>query len=233
MEKEHILIIEDEENIARFMELELTYENFMVTICSDGRQGLENIKNKNFDLIILDIMLPKINGLELCKKIREFSEIPIIMVTAKSDVSDIVAGLELGADDYLTKPFNMEELIARIKRLLKRKTSKHKKIILGNLVLNLDTREVTRNEILINLSKTEFELLKYLMINANLVLSREQILNNVWGYNNFSGENVVDVYVKYLRDKIELNNEEPTIVTSRGVGYMLKFKNIVSGQNEI
>jgi len=233
MEKEHILIIEDEENIARFMELELTYENFMVTICSDGRQGLENIKNKNFDLIILDIMLPKINGLELCKKIREFSEIPIIMVTAKSDVSDIVAGLELGADDYLTKPLNMEELIARIKRLLKRKTSKHKKIILGNLVLNLDTREVTRNEILINLSKTEFELLKYLMINANLVLSREQILNNVWGYNNFSGENVVDVYVKYLRDKIELNNEEPTIVTSRGVGYMLKFKNIVSGQNEI
>lgn len=233
MEKEHILIIEDEENIARFMELELTYENFMVTICSDGRQGLENIKNKNFDLIILDIMLPKINGLELCKKIREFSEIPIIMVTAKSDVSDIVAGLELGADDYLTKPFNMEELIARIKRLLKRKTSKHKKIILGNLVLNLDTREVTRNEILINLSKTEFELLKYLMINANLVLSREQILNNVWGYNNFSGENVVDVYIKYLRDKIELNNEEPTIVTSRGVGYMLKFKNIVSGQNEI
>ncbi len=233
MEKEHILIIEDEENIARFMELELTYENFMVTISNDGRQGLENIKNIDFDLIILDIMLPKINGLELCKKIREFSEIPIIMVTAKSDVSDIVTGLELGADDYLTKPFNMEELVARIKRLLKRKKNKHKKIILGNLILNLDTREVTRDKNLINLSKTEFELLKYLMINANLVLSREQILNNVWGYNNFSGENVVDVYIKYLRDKIEFNNEEPTIITSRGVGYMLKFRNSISGQNEI
>lgn len=233
MEKEHILIIEDEENIARFMELELRYENYMVTISNDGRQGLENIKNIDFDLIILDIMLPKINGLELCKKIREFSEIPIIMVTAKSDVSDIVTGLELGADDYLTKPFNMEELVARIKRLLKRKTNKHKKIILGNLVLNLDTREVTRDKNLINLSKTEFELLKYLMINANLVLSREQILNNVWGYNNFSGENVVDVYIKYLRDKIEFNNEEPTIITSRGVGYMLKFRNSISGQNEI
>lgn len=233
MEKEHILIIEDEENIARFMELELRYENYMVTISNDGRQGLENIKNIDFDLIILDIMLPKINGLELCKKIREFSEIPIIMVTAKSDVSDIVTGLELGADDYLTKPFNMEELVARIKRLLKRKTNKHKKIILGNLVLNLDTREVTRDKNLINLSKTEFELLKYLMINANLVLSREQILNNVWGYNNFSGENVVDVYIKYLLDKIEFNNEEPTIITSRGVGYMLKFRNSISGQNEI
>lgn len=233
MEKEHILIIEDEENIARFMELELRYENYMVTISNDGRQGLENIKNIDFDLIILDIMLPKINGLELCKKIREFSEIPIIMVTAKSDVSDIVTGLELGADDYLTKPFNMEELVARIKRLLKRKKNKHKKIILGNLILNLDTREVTRDKNLINLSKTEFELLKYLMINANLVLSREQILNNVWGYNNFSGENVVDVYIKYLRDKIEFNNEEPTIITSRGVGYMLKFRNSISGQNEI
>ena len=224
MKNGNILIIEDEENIARFMELELKYENYDVTISTDGRLGLEEVKNNNYDLIILDIMLPKINGLEVCKKIREFSEIPIIMVTAKSDVSDIVMGLDFGADDYLTKPFNMEELIARIRRLLKKKANEYNKVfVLGNLELNNGNREVKRNDILINLSKTEFELLKYLMINVNLVLSREQILNNVWGYNNFTGDNVVDVYIKYLRDKIDIDSEEPTIITVRGIGYMLKY----------
>ena len=224
MKNGNILIIEDEENIARFMVLELKYENYDVTISTDGRLGLEEVKNNNYDLIILDIMLPKINGLEVCKKIREFSEIPIIMVTAKSDVSDIVMGLDFGADDYLTKPFNMEELIARIRRLLKKKANEYNKVfVLGNLELNNGNREVKRNDILINLSKTEFELLKYLMINVNLVLSREQILNNVWGYNNFTGDNVVDVYIKYLRDKIDIDSEEPTIITVRGIGYMLKY----------
>ena len=224
MKNGNILIIEDEENIARFIELELKYENYDVTISTDGRLGLEEVKNNNYDLIILDIMLPKINGLEVCKKIREFSEIPIIMVTAKSDVSDIVMGLDFGADDYLTKPFNMEELIARIRRLLKKKANEYNKVfVLGNLELNNGNREVKRNDILINLSKTEFELLKYLMINVNLVLSREQILNNVWGYNNFTGDNVVDVYIKYLRDKIDIDSEEPTIITVRGIGYMLKY----------
>ena len=224
MKNGNILIIEDEENIARFIELELKYENYDVTISTDGRLGLEEVKNNNYDLIILDIMLPKINGLEVCKKIREFSEIPIIMVTAKSDVSHIVMGLDFGADDYLTKPFNMEELIARIRRLLKKKANEYNKVfVLGNLELNNGNREVKRNDILINLSKTEFELLKYLMINVNLVLSREQILNNVWGYNNFTGDNVVDVYIKYLRDKIDIDSEEPTIITVRGIGYMLKY----------
>lgn len=220
----HILIIEDEENIARFMELELKYENYDVTISTDGRLGLEEVKNTNYDLVILDIMLPKINGLEVCKKIREFSEIPIIMVTAKSDVSDIVMGLDFGADDYLTKPFNMEELIARIRRLLKKKENESNKVfVLGDLELNNGNREVKRNGNLISLSKTEFELLKYLIINVNLVLSREQILNNVWGYNHFTGDNVVDVYIKYLRDKMDIESKEPTIITIRGIGYMLKY----------
>lgn len=224
MKNGHILIIEDEENIARFIELELKYENYDVTISTDGRLGLEEVKNNNYDLVVLDIMLPKINGLEVCKKIREFSEIPIIMVTAKSDVSDIVMGLDFGADDYLTKPFNMEELIARIRRLLKKKANEYNKVfIIGDLELNNGNREVKRDGNLISLSKTEFELLKYLMINVNLVLSREQILNNVWGYNHFTGDNVVDVYIKYLRDKMDIDSKEPTINTIRGIGYMLKY----------
>lgn len=225
MSKGSVLIIEDEENIARFMELELKYEGYEVSISYDGRNGLETIKNNSYDIIILDIMLPKLNGFEICKKVREFSNIPIIMVTAKSDVSDVVTGLDIGADDYLTKPFNMEELMARIRRLMKNTQQENTKIYkTGNLILNNGTREVFKENQKINLSKTEFELLKYLMININIVLTREQILNNVWGYDYVTGDNIVDVYIKYLRDKIDLDSEFNSIQTIRGVGYMLKIK---------
>lgn len=225
MSKGSVLIIEDEENIARFMELELKYEGYEVSISYDGRNGLETIKNNSYDIIILDIMLPKLNGFEICKKVREFSNIPIIMVTAKSDVSDVVTGLDIGADDYLTKPFNMEELMARIRRLMKNTQQENTKIYkTGNLILNNGTREVFKENQKINLSKTEFELLKYLMININIVLTREQILNNVWGYDYVTGDNIVDVYIKYLRDKIDSDSEFNSIQTIRGVGYMLKIK---------
>lgn len=148
----NILLIEDEEKIARFMELELKYEGFDVAIASDGEEGYKKFSNEKFDLIILDLMLPKLNGLELCKKIKKTSDIPIIMVTAKSDVADIVNGFEIGADDYLTKPFNMEELIARIKRFLKNKKDLNI-IIVNDLTLNENTREVFIKDVKINLSK--------------------------------------------------------------------------------
>lgn len=219
----NILLIEDEEKIARFMELELKYEGFDVAIASDGEEGYKKFSNEKFDLIILDLMLPKLNGLELCKKIKKTSDIPIIMVTAKSDVADIVNGFEIGADDYLTKPFNMEELIARIKRFLKNKKDLNIMIV-NNLTLNENTREVFIKDVKINLSKTEFDLLQFLMVNSNLVLTREKILNGVWGYNSDTNENIVDVYIKYLRDKL-LDKENQLIKTVRGVGYVLKKNN--------
>ena len=219
----NILLIEDEEKIARFMELELKYEGFDVAIASDGEEGYKRFLNEKFDLIILDLMLPKLNGLELCKKIKKTSDIPIIMVTAKSDVADIVNGFEIGADDYLTKPFNMEELIARIKRFLKNKKDLNI-IIVNDLTLNENTREVFIKDAKINLSKTEFDLLQFLMVNSNLVLTREKILNGVWGYNSDTNENIVDVYIKYLRDKL-LDKENQLIKTVRGVGYVLKKNN--------
>ncbi len=219
----NILLIEDEEKIARFMELELKYEGFDVAIASDGEEGYKRFLNEKFDLIILDLMLPKLNGLELCKKIKKTSDIPIIMVTAKSDVADIVNGFEIGADDYLTKPFNMEELIARIKRFLKNKKDLNIMIV-NNLTLNENTREVFIKDVKINLSKTEFDLLQFLMVNSNLVLTREKILNGVWGYDSDTNENIVDVYIKYLRDKL-LDKENQLIKTVRGVGYVLKKNN--------
>ena len=219
----NILLIEDEEKIARFMELELKYEGFDVAIASDGEEGYKKFSNEKFDLIILDLMLPKLNGLEICKKIKKTSDIPIIMVTAKSDVADIVNGFEIGADDYLTKPFNMEELIARIKRFLKNKKDLNI-IIVNDLTLNENTREVFIKDVKINLSKTEFDLLQFLMVNSNLVLTREKILNGVWGYGSDTNENIVDVYIKYLRDKLS-DKENQLIKTVRGVGYVLKKNN--------
>lgn len=219
----NILLIEDEEKIARFMELELKYEGLEVAIASDGEEGYKRFLNEKFDLIILDLMLPKLNGLELCKKIKKTSDIPIIMVTAKSDVADIVNGFEIGADDYLTKPFNMEELIARIKRFLKNKKDLNIMIV-NDLTLNENTREVFIKDVKINLSKTEFDLLQFLMVNSNLVLTREKILNGVWGYDSDTNENIVDVYIKYLRDKLS-DKENQLIKTVRGVGYVLKKNN--------
>lgn len=220
-----ILIIEDEEKIARFVELELKYEGYEVAIKHDGREGLKEIEERDYDLVILDIMLPGINGMEVCRRVRRFSDVPIIMLTAKDQVEDKVMGLDLGAHDYLTKPFAIEELLARIRGVLKRaqgvrKISNHIKI--KNLTMNTDIHQVKLRENLIDLTKREYELLAYLLKNRQIVLTREQILEAVWGYDYVGDTNVVDVYIRYLRSKIDDPYKEKYIYTVRGVGYVIK-----------
>ncbi|QZY56399.1 response regulator transcription factor [Crassaminicella profunda] len=225
MKAYRILIIEDEEKIARFVELELKYEEYEVAIKHDGREGLKEIEERDYDLVILDIMLPGINGMEVCRRVRRFSDVPIIMLTAKDQVEDKVMGLDLGAHDYLTKPFAIEELLARIRGVLKRaqgvrKNSNHIKI--KNLTINTDIHQVKVGENLIDLTKREYELLAYLLKNKQIVLTREQILEAVWGYDYLGDTNVVDVYIRYLRSKIDDPYKEKYIHTVRGVGYVIK-----------
>lgn len=225
MSKEKILIIEDELKIARFVELELKYEGYQVEQRHDGREGLQRALEGNIDLIILDIMLPSMNGMEVLRRLRQHSEVPVIMLTAKDQIMDKVMGLDMGADDYLTKPFAIEELLARIRAALKRKkvTAKETKVIqINDLKLDLDKYTVSFKDEIIDLTKREFELLKYLMENQNIVLTREKILEKVWGYEYLGDTNVVDVYVRYLRSKIDDRFDRKLIHTVRGVGYLLK-----------
>lgn len=221
-----ILIIEDEIKIARFLELELKHEGYEVIISGEGRQGLSRALNENVDLVILDIMLPGLNGIEVCRRIRMESQVPIIMLTAKDDVTDKVAGLDTGADDYMTKPFAIEELLARIRVALNRKMN-HKdtkldKLQIGDLQLNIASHSAYYNEEELTLTKKEYELLEYMMRNKNIVLSREQLLNHVWDYEYFGDTNVVDVYIRYLRQKIDEKYGIHLISTVRGVGYIIK-----------
>jgi len=225
MAKEKILIIEDELKIARFVELELKYEGYEVEKCHDGREGLQRALEGNIDLIILDIMLPSMNGIEVLRRLRQHSEIPVIMLTAKDQIMDKVMGLDMGADDYLTKPFAIEELLARIRVALKRKKAaaiETNLIQINDLKLDLDKYTVSFKDYIIDLTKREFELLKYLMENQNIVLTREKILDRVWGYEYLGDTNVVDVYVRYLRSKIDDRFDRKLIHTVRGVGYLLK-----------
>ncbi|NLP17181.1 MAG: response regulator transcription factor [Clostridiales bacterium] len=221
-----ILIIEDELKIARFLELELKHEGYEVLIAGEGRQGLEKALKENVDLVILDIMLPGINGIEVCRRIRLESQVPIIMLTAKDDVSDKVAGLDTGADDYMTKPFAIEELLARIRVALNRKKNqkepKLENLEIGKLKLNLASRSAYYGEDELTLTKKEYELLEYMIRNKNIVLSREQLLNHVWDYEYFGDTNVVDVYIRYLRQKIDEKYGVHLISTVRGVGYIIK-----------
>lgn len=202
-----ILIIEDESKIARFIELELKYEGYEVEIAFDGRSGLEQGLKKDIDLILLDVMLPNLSGIEVCRRIRMESSVPIIMLTAKDDVTDKVAGLDIGADDYMTKPFAIEELLARIRVALNR-NSKHSQgkvdiLQIGELKLNLTSYSAFYGEEELSLTKKEYELLEYLIKNKNIALTREQMLNNVWDYEYLGDTNVVDVYIRYLRQKID------------------------------
>lgn len=220
-----ILIVEDEVKISRFLQLELTYEGYSVDYAFDGREALNIFDPLKYDLVILDIMLPKINGIEVLRKIRKISDIPIIMLTAKDDISDKITGLDLGADDYITKPFSIEELLARIRVSLRHNTKKahsSKTLTFNALKLDTDSYNVTYDNIQIDLTKTEFELLKYLMENKNIVLTREKIITEVWGY-DYNGEtNIVDVYIRYLRNKIDDRFNKKIIYTIRGVGYTIK-----------
>ncbi len=224
MAGERILIIEDEVKIARFLELELEYEGYSVERQHDGRNGLERAVSGDFDLIILDVMLPSLNGMEVLRRLRQSSETPVIMLTAKDEVTDKVMGLDIGADDYMTKPFAIEELLARIRVILKRKKAplQNTCISAGGLKIDLDKYSVSFNHEGIDLTKKEYDLLKYLVENKNVALTREKILETVWGYDYYGDTNVVDVYIRYLRSKIDDRYKVKFIHTVRGVGYIFK-----------
>lgn len=221
-----ILIVEDETKIARFLELELKHEGYEVILAGDGRLGLEKALKDNVDMVVLDIMLPGLSGIEVCRRIRLESQVPIIMLTAKDDVTDKVAGLDMGADDYMTKPFAIEELLARIRVALNRKKhtvdAKGDVLQIGAITLNLASHSAFYGEDELVLTKKEYELLEYLMRNKNVALTREQLLNNVWDYEYFGDTNVVDVYIRYLRQKIDEKYSVHLISTVRGVGYIIK-----------
>lgn len=222
-----ILIVEDETSIARFLQLELEHEGYHVAVARDGREGLEKAQTQEFDVLILDIMLPKLSGLEVCRRLRqEHNTVPILMLTAKDDVSDKVMGLDMGADDYMTKPFAIEELLARIRVAIKRRSNGEEKegpglLRMGALVVDRDRYQAFYGEELLELTKKEFDLLAYLMENKNIVLSRDKIVENVWGYDYMGETNVTDVYIRYLRGKLDQRFGTQYIRTVRGVGYKM------------
>jgi len=225
MAGERILIIEDEVKIARFLELELKHEGYAAEQEHDGRSGLEKAMSGDFDLIILDVMLPSLNGMEVLRRFRQSSETPVIMLTAKDEITDKVMGLDIGADDYMTKPFAIEELLARIRTVLKRKKGPAQNlhiIAVGGLKLDLDRHSVSFNNENVDLTKKEYDLLRYLVENKNVALTRDKILETVWGYDYYGDTNVVDVYIRYLRSKIDDRYNVKLIHTVRGVGYIFK-----------
>ncbi|CBH22379.1 MAG: response regulator transcription factor [Acetoanaerobium sp.] len=229
MPDKKILIIEDEYNIARFLQLELEHEGYEVGISHDGREGLDKACSDYFDLLILDVMLPSLNGVEVLRRLRQKSDMPVVMLTAKDEMNDKILGLDIGADDYMTKPFAIEELLARIRVIFKRmdnyKASKPQNdsiLRIKGVNLDIDRYTVTYKEKNIDLTKREFELLKYMMQNKNLVITREMILAKVWGYEYMGDTNVVDVYIRYLRSKIDDQFGIKLIHTIRGVGYQIK-----------
>ena len=221
-----ILIVEDEEKIARFIELELIHEGYKVIKADNGRTGLEIAERGEADLIILDVMLPEINGLEVLRRIRKVSEVPIIMLTARDAVMDKVSGLDAGADDYITKPFAIEELLARIRTALKKRvfTVKKDEDVIRCVLLTLDKmrHKVMYGDTEIELTNREFTLLQILMENKNIVLTRDVLIEKVCGYNYVGETNVIDVYVRYLRTKIDDVFKVKIISTVRGVGYVIK-----------
>lgn len=221
-----ILIIEDEVGIARFVELELKHEGNEVEKAADGREGLDKTLSGSFDLILLDVMLPGLNGMEVLRRLRQEKDTPVIMLTARDAVMDKVAGLDAGADDYITKPFAIEELLARIRVALKKHARTedaptHKLEVLG-VCLDEDRHEVTVQGENVELTNREFELLHTLMRNKNIVLTREKLLNEVCGYDYVGETNIIDVYVRYLRTKIDDHFGIKLIQTVRGVGYCIK-----------
>lgn len=222
-----VLIVEDEEQIARFTELELRHEGYEVAKAMDGRTGLSMAEEGNYDIILLDIMLPELNGLEVLRRLRKSSDVPVILLTARDAVMDKVSGLDSGADDYVTKPFAIEELLARIRVALKKKAAAkpaedESAITYGKLKVNVSAYSVTYDGTPIELSKREFDLLTILLQNRNIVLSRDTLLGKVCGYDYFGETNVIDVYVRHVRSKIDEPYGINLIQTVRGVGYVIK-----------
>ncbi len=225
MKAKDILIVEDDKAITRVLELEFRHEGYTYDIAMNGREGLEKFQGGQYALLLLDIMLPEVSGMEVCRKVRKVSNVPVIMLTARRDITDKVIGLDQGADDYVTKPFEMEELLARIRAGLRRsraKDSEQKLLAIADLSINVLTREVIKQGDHIDLTKTEYDLLEYLLRNKGLVMTRDQIIEHVWGYDFVGDSNVLDVYIRYLRNKIDYPYERKLIHTIRGVGYTLK-----------
>ena len=221
---ERILVVEDEQRIAQFVERGLIFEGFRVDVAHDGRSGLAMARDNPPDLVILDWMLPGMDGIEVCKRLRSASSVPILMLTAKDEVQDRVAGLDAGADDYLIKPFSFDELMARIRALFRRSTvtSKPEVLRFADLELDTGTHRATRNNRPIDLTAKEYELLELFMRHPRQVLTRETIFDRVWNY-DFGGEsNIIEVYVRYLRQKTEAEGEQRLLHTVRGVGYVLR-----------
>ena len=226
---QRILIIEDEKNLSRFVELELQHEGYETTVCSDGRSGLQTAIDESWDAILLDLMLPEMNGLEVVRRLRQVKQTPVIIMTARDSVMDRVVGLDQGADDYVVKPFEIEEILARLRALFRRlqmeeqsRNVKQTKVEYRDLVIEVENRVVRRAGEVIDLTKKEYELLLLLMENIDIVLSREILLKKVWGYKNEVETNVIDVYVRYIRNKIDLPGRESYIQTVRGTGYVMR-----------
>jgi two-component system response regulator MprA len=221
--KERILVVDDDEKITNLLRRALSYEGYTTDIANDGHKALQLALEHHPDLVVLDIQLPGIDGLEVCRRLREGGDEPILMLTARDEISDRVHGLDSGADDYLAKPFALEELMARIRALLRRREPETRtEMRFSDLVLDTASREARRGERVIELSAKEFDLLSLFMRNPRRVLTREQIIEQAWGYDFLGESNVIEVYVGYLRQKLEVNGEARLIHTVRGAGYVLK-----------
>jgi two-component system response regulator MprA len=221
---EHILVIEDDLQIADLLRRGLIYEGYGVEVAADGEAGLAEARDRPPDLVLLDLMLPGVDGLTVCRRLRAASDVPILILTAKDAVPDRVAGLDAGADDYLVKPFNFDELVARVRALLRRRqrTNSSEELRFADLTVNLGRREVTRGNRRIDLTAREFEMLTLFMQNPRQVLTRDVLYDRIWGY-DFGGEsNIIEVYIRYLRSKLEDSGEPRLIQTVRGVGYALR-----------
>jgi DNA-binding response OmpR family regulator len=220
-----ILVVEDEASLASTLSYNLRKNGYNVALAEDGVAGLHAARRDRPDAIVLDLMLPKMDGLEVCRRLRVESDVPILMLTAKGEELDKIVGLEMGADDYLTKPFSMRELMARVRALLRRSGAREaaddgSKLHVGNMVLDMRGRTVTRDGVDVALKPKEFDLLFFMAKNAGQVFKREQLLENVWGYDFYGGSRTVDVHIRWLREKLELSPAQPTyILTVRGVGY--------------
>ena len=221
-----ILVVDDEKVLVKGIKFNLENDGYQVEVGYDGEEAVERARNGNFDLIILDLMMPKIDGLQACMRIREFSNVPIIMLTARSEDTDKLIGFEYGADDYITKPFNILEVKARIRALLRRAgitDQKDERLIAGHITLDPDARAAWKGEESVELTAKEFDLMELLMRNPGRVYSRENLLNVVWGYEYVGDYRTVDVHVRRLREKLELDSANPQyILTKWGVGYYLK-----------
>ncbi|MCL2796642.1 MAG: response regulator transcription factor [Firmicutes bacterium] len=218
-----ILIVEDESRIARFISLELEHEGYKTKSIISGREGLEEALKKDYDLVILDVMLPDLNGIEVLRRLRQVKSTPVIILTARDQVMDKVAGLDLGASDYMTKPFAIEELLARIRANIKKHVGiRASELVFGRLRVDTEARKATYGDEPVDLSKKEFDLLVYLLENRNIVISREKMLDGVWGFEFFGNTNVVDVYIRYLRVKIDEKYGINMIETVRGAGYIIR-----------